>query len=232
MGSPDTDEMAGDDEKPQHMVTVSGFRIAVTPVTAGLYNEVMQREPVPPPQERLPAVDVSWYDAIAFCNRLSVREGYRPCYRRRFRRWVCDWRADGYRLPTEAEWEYACRAGTTTRYAFGDDPERLGHYAWFAENASGQVQAVAQKWPNRWGLYDMHGNVWEWCWDWYSALMLLRSESILWDLLLDLMRVVRGGSFVDSPEVLRSANRVGVLPVSRVGFLGFRCVRVPPALSR
>ena len=172
MGSPDTDEMAGDDEKPPHMVTVSGFRMAVTPVTAGLYNEVMQREPVPQAQEHLPAVDVSWYDAIAFCNRLSVREGYRPCYRQRFKRWVCDWRADGYRLPTEAEWEYACRAGTATRYAFGDDPERLGNYAWFLGNASSQVQAVGQKWPNRWGLYDMHGNVWEWCWDWYGAVCL------------------------------------------------------------
>ena len=148
MGSPDTDELAGDDEKPQHMVTVSGFRMAVTPVTAGLYNEVMQREPVPQAQERLPAVNVSWEDAIAFCNRLSVREGYRRCYRRRFKRWVCDWRADGYRLPTEAEWEYACRAGTATRYAFGDDPERLGNYAWFAENAcwagAGSRTEVAQ----------------------------------------------------------------------------------------
>ena len=104
MGSPDTDEMAYDNEKPQHMVTVSGFRMAMTPMTAGLYNEVMQREPVPHPQERLPAVNVSWDDAIAFCNRLSVREGYRRCYRQRFKRWVSDWRADGYRLPTEAEW--------------------------------------------------------------------------------------------------------------------------------
>jgi formylglycine-generating enzyme len=128
------------------MVTVSGFRMAVTPVTAGLYNEVMQREPVPQAQERLPAMNVTWYDAIAFCNRLSDREGYR----RRCKRWVCDWRADGYRLPTEAEWEYACRAGTATRYAFGDDPERLGNYARFAENSSGP-QAVGQKSPNRCG---------------------------------------------------------------------------------
>jgi formylglycine-generating enzyme required for sulfatase activity len=231
MGSPDTDELAGDDEKPQHMVTVSGFRMAVTPVTAGLYNEVMQREAVPQAQEHLPVVDVTWYDAIAFCNRLSVREGYRPCYRRRFRRWVCDWRADGYRLPTEAEWEYACRAGTATRYAFGDDPERLGNYAWYAENAAGQVQVVGQKRPNRWGLYDMHGNVWEWCWDWYGAYGSevaahpVGPSSGSW-------RVVRGGSFDNSPENLRSALRVNVHPENRDEVLGFRCVRVPPALSR
>jgi hypothetical protein len=101
MGSPDTDDMADDSEKPQHPVTVSGFRIAVTPVTVGLYHEVMQPQSVPPERARLPAIDVSWNDAIAFCNRLSDREGYRRCYKRRFKRWVCNWRADGYRLPTD-----------------------------------------------------------------------------------------------------------------------------------
>ena len=202
----------------------------MTPVTAGLYNEVMQREPIPPAQERLPAVEVNWYDAIAFCNRLSVREGYRRCYRRRFRRWVCDWRADGYRLPTEAEWEYACRAGTATRYAFGDDPERLGNYAWFAGNSS-RLQAVGQKSSNRWGLYDMHGNVWEWCWDWYSAY---GSEVAMNPVgpASGSSRVVRGGSFFNSPVVLRSARRGVDHPESRGEFGGFRCVRVPPALGR
>jgi formylglycine-generating enzyme required for sulfatase activity len=230
MGSPDTDELARDDEKPQHMVTVAGFRMAVTPVTAGLYNEVMQREPISQTQEHLPAVNVTWYDAIDFCNRLSVREGYRPCYRRRFKRWVCDWRADGYRLPTEAEWEYACRAGTATRYTFGDDPERLGNYAWFAENSS-RPQAVGQKSPNRWGLYDMYGNIWEWCWDWYGAY---GSEVAVNPVgpASGSRRVVRGGSFATSPEFLRSARRGADLPGGRGEDAGFRCVRVPPALSR
>jgi formylglycine-generating enzyme required for sulfatase activity len=232
MGSPDTDELARDDEKPQHMVTVSGFRMAVTPVTAGLYNEVMQREPVPQPQEHLPAVNVTWYDAIAFCNRLSDRERYRRCYRRRFKRWVCDWRADGYRLPTEAEWEYACRAGTTTRYAFGDDPERLGNYAWFAGNSSDQVQAVGQKSPNRWGLYDMHGNVWEWCWDWYNERYLPGKVVNPAGPDSGSYRVACGGAFVNSPEYLRSARRFNRPPEVRLRFLGFRCMRVPPALGR
>ncbi len=177
-------------------------------------------------------MNVTWDDAIAFCNRLSDREGYRRCYRRRFKRWVCDWRADGYRLPTEAEWEYACRAGTTTRYAFGDDPERLGNYAWFAENASGQVQAVGQKWPNRWGLYDMHGNVWEWCWDRYSERYLPDEVVNPVGPASGSFRVVRGGSFDVSPELLRSARRDGDLPEVFAVSLGFRCVRVPPALSR
>jgi formylglycine-generating enzyme required for sulfatase activity len=230
IGSPDTDELARADEKPQHKVTVSGFRMAVTPVTAGLYNEVMQREPISQTQEHLPAVNVTWYDAIAFCNRLSVREGYRRCYRRRFKRWVCDWRADGYRLPTEAEWEYACRAGTTTRYAFGDDPEQLGNYAWFAENSSGP-QAVGQKSPNRWGLYDMHGNVWEWCWDWYNERYLPGEVVNPVGPDSGSYRVVRGGSFFFPPGYLRSAFRVTVRPEDRLEGFGFRCVRVPPALS-
>jgi formylglycine-generating enzyme required for sulfatase activity len=90
IGSPDTDEMASDNEKPQHTVTVSGFRITVTSVTAGLYNEVMQKEPVPEGEARRPAAGVTWYNVVEFCNRLSVCEGYRPCYRQRFKRWICD----------------------------------------------------------------------------------------------------------------------------------------------
>jgi formylglycine-generating enzyme required for sulfatase activity len=230
MGSPDADDMAYENEKPQHQVTVSGFRIAVTPVTTAVYQEVMQGEAPRESAARLPAVDVSWNNVIAFCNRLSEREGYQSCYRRRFERWVCNWRADGYRLPTEAEWEYACRAGTTTRYSFGQDPARLDAYAWFADNASGRPQPVASKRPNPWRLYDMHGNVWEWCWDWYKyySLKQIRDWDALQDFILPKYRVRRGGSFGNSPEFLRSAVRVRVHPEDRDRFSGFRCVRVPP----
>jgi formylglycine-generating enzyme required for sulfatase activity len=229
MGSPDADDMAYENEKPSHLVTVSGLRIAVTPVTAGLYAEVMQRQEPPEDQRQLPAVDVYWSDAIEFCNRLSTREAYRPCYRRYFGRWICNWRADGYRLPTEAEWEYACRAGTTTRYSCGDDSERLERYAWF--DKTGGPYEVARKLPNPWGLYDMHGNVWEWCWDWYGPYTAQPAKdphgpkkflsARAWG------RVVRGGSFV-SPEALRSAFRFFGLPERRGWYRGFRCVRVPP----
>jgi sulfatase modifying factor 1 len=231
MGSPATDEVARDAEKPQHTVIVSGFRMAVTPVTVELYHEVMQRQPVPQEQARLPIVDVTWYDAIAFCNRLSVRQGYRPCYRQRFKRWVCDWHADGYRLPTEVEWEYACRAGSTTRYAFGDDTERLGDYAWFDGNSSSQLDEVALKKPNAWGLYDMHGNVWEWCWDWYKlySLWQVRDWNDLRSFFFPQYRVVRGGSFGDPPGRLRSAVRASDHPEGRFWSSGFRCVRVPPS---
>ena len=229
MGSPDTDDMASADEKPAHLVEVAGFRMAVTPVTAGLYAEIMQREMPPEERRQLPAVDVTWYDAVECCNRLSGREGYRPCYRKYFGRWVCNWRADGYRLPTEAEWEYACRAGTTTRYSFGDDPARLERYAWFGK--SDGPYEVARKAPNPWGLYDMHGNVWEWCWDWYKPYSVKPVRR--WGNLHDFFRpqqtrVVRGGSFVDPPENLRSAHRGVDRPEVRFGIFGFRCVRVPP----
>jgi formylglycine-generating enzyme required for sulfatase activity len=194
MGSPDADDMVSEDEKPAHPVTVAGFRMAVTPVTTGLYAEIMQLELPPEERRQLPAVDVIWANAVEFGNRLSSREGYRPCYRQLFGRWVCNWYADGYRLPTEAEWEYACRAGTTTRYSFGDDPGRLERYAWFGRSAG--PYEVARKAPNPWGLYDMYGNVWEWCWDWYR----LYSEKPMrrWADLRDFFRpqqwqVVRGG---------------------------------------
>jgi formylglycine-generating enzyme required for sulfatase activity len=232
MGSPDTDDMAYDDEKPQHRVTVAGFRIAVTPVTAGIYHEVMQREAPAESAARLPVIDVNWEDAIRFCNRLSEREGLRPAYRVKGESVAWDRFASGYRLPTEAEWEYACRAGTTTRFSFGDDPARLDAYAWFADNTSYRLQPVASKRPNPWGLYDMHGNVWEWCWDWYRryALKQVRSWADLRNFARPRYRVVRGGSFDDAPENLRSARRGDVLPEARVRRGGFRCVRVPPRL--
>ena len=245
MGSPDSDDMARANEKPQHRVRVNSFRMATTPVTVALYNKIMDKPAPSANKARHPVVNVSWYDAIAFCNTLSKREGYQPCYRKRFGRWRCDWQADGYRLPTEAEWEYACRAGagrasagraeTQSRYSFGDDPAQLDDYAWYAGNSK-SVQVVARKRPNRWGLYDMHGNVWEWCWDRYRGYSLAAEIQILPDrfryftytkTLLN-TRVLRGGSFVDSPVLLLSAYRVIDLPESRNVFLGFRCVRVPP----
>jgi formylglycine-generating enzyme required for sulfatase activity len=231
MGSPDSDDLARDHEKPQHEVTVSLFRIAITSVTMELYREVMAKPSTAESEAkaRWPVTEVSWIDAVEFCNRLSERAGYRPCYSKWFRWWRCDWRADGYRLPTEAEWEYACRAGTTTRYSFGDDPADLDGYAWYAGNANSHVQLVATQRANPWGLYDMHGNVWEWCWDVYAAYSPKPARnphgpektSAGW-------RVLRGGSFFVPPANLRSAGRFDVGPEVRRRYRGFRCVRVPP----
>ena len=231
MGSPDSDDLARDNEKPQHEVTVSPFRIAITPVTVGLYREVMPESSTAQAEAeaRWPVTDVTWFDAIEFCNRLSARAGYRPCYSQRFGRWRCDWRADGYRLPTEAEWEYACRAGTTTRYSFGDDPADLDGHAWYDGNAN-TVQPVATQRANPWGLYDLHGNVWEWCWDEYEAYSPKPARNPRGPKQSTTgRRVLRGGSFFNPPEGLRSAVRFVDVPRAQGQDCGgFRCVRVPP----
>jgi len=228
MGSPDSDDMARDNERPKHQVQVSGFRIARTPVTASLYAEIMDPDRQGTAGEQ-PATDVTWFDAIEFCNRLSHRHRYRPCYRRLgigpLTFWRCNWKANGYRLPTEAEWEYACRAGTRTRYSFGEDPGRLDAFAWYGDNSSRVPQTVGTKRANPWGLFDIHGNIWEWCWDWYGAYQRdkVKDPHGPWR---GRRRVLRGGSFGSSPEFLRSASRDAVEPVGWGWFFGFRCVRV------
>ncbi len=230
MGSPETDEMSMEEERPQHPVTVSDFRIARMPVTNAQWQAVTGEERGRGEESKLPVMDINWEQALRFCIAASEREGYRPCYRKAgvwpFRRWVWDRSADGYRLPTEAEWEYACRAGTTTRWSFGDDPENLGEHAWFEANLDGRPHPVADKRPNPWGLYDMHGNVWEWCWDWYGPYTSRHDINPRGPQRGE-YRVLRGGSFDNSPAGLRSARRVVVFPVDGSWLGGFRCVRVP-----
>ncbi len=158
--------------------------------------------------------NVSWLDAVMFCNKLSEKEGRRPFYEidgKDVR--VPDWNGPGYRLPTEAEWEYACRANASTpsRYSFGDDAAELGEYGWFQGNSS-RPHPVGQKKPNGFGLYDMHGNVWEWCWDWYGEGYYKQSpEDDPTGPALSpapgLCRVIRGGSSDFSASLVRSASR-------------------------
>ncbi len=163
---------------------------------------------------------------MRFCNRLSERLGLRPCYRKVLTRWRWDRTANGYRLPTEAEWEYAVRAGATARWFFGDDERELGDYAWFEGNSGSRVHPVAEKEPNPWGLYDMLGNVWEWCWDYYGRYGFGQADNPAGPA-IGLRRVGRGGSAWDAPRYLRSALRARVDPENRYVDRGFRCVRVP-----
>jgi formylglycine-generating enzyme required for sulfatase activity len=155
MGSNDSDR---DDEKPIHTVKITkGFYMGVYEVTQEQYQKVMGTNPSYFKGSNLPVEFVTWNDVVEFCKNLSQKEG------------------KTYRLPTEAEWEYACRAGTTTKFSFGDDESQLGDYAWYDENSGDKTHSVGEKKPNAWGLYDMHGNVWEWCQDWYGSY---RSGSI------------------------------------------------------
>lgn len=270
-------------EKPARELVISALECMVFPVTRGLYLAIMDHDPGWPERDpghtaldaeiaRLPVNNVTWYDAIAFCNRLSERQGLTPCYRfdvgpengpENERSEQHDpsssateprvplWRreAEGYRLPTEAEWEYLCRAGVQSQWSFGDDRRALGDHAWFRDNADGRPQPVGGKKPNAWGLHDMHGNVSEWCWDWYAPYPGRESGSSGVGAerdpdgppdgsapVLDLFdghaewvrsgaRSIRGGAFYFAARDLRSASREYHHPTFRYKDIGFRCVR-------
>jgi formylglycine-generating enzyme required for sulfatase activity len=224
MGSPEEEGGRFPNEGPRHKVRVDAFAIGRFPVTQGLYTKIMGENPGDPQGDDLPVNNVSWEMAVRFCNRLSEEVGLTPCYAIAESGEVTwDRGADGYRLPTEAEWEYAARAGTQTAYYFGDDPAGLNEHAWWEGNAN-NIQPVGQKKPNAWELHDMLGNVWEWCWDWYGPYAGEESDNPVGALSGE-RRVVRGGSFLNVPWGLRSADRGGDGPEDRLGINGFRCVR-------
>ena len=195
-------------EKPIQKVTVNAFKIGKYPVTQSQYKAVMGTNPSDfsgNPQN--PVENVSWDDAQKFCQKLSEKTGKK------------------YRLPTEAEWEYACRAGTQTRYHFGDSENKLGEYAWYDKNSSSKTHPVDQKKPNNWGLCDMSGNVWEWCEDgWHKNYQNAPTDGTAWN---DKhpqtsLRVLRGGSWNDHWGNCRSASRIS--SDIRSDFIGFRVV--------
>jgi formylglycine-generating enzyme required for sulfatase activity len=205
MGSPQNEAGRDDDEGPQKQVTLTKpFYMGIYEVTQAQYNAVMSSNPSKFKDWSHPVEQVSWNDAVAFCKKLSEKTG----------RTV--------RLPTEAEWEYACRAGSRTRYSFGDDEEQLPRYAWFDKNSGSKTHPVGQKQRNAWGLYDMHGNVWEWCNAWYGGSYANAVETDPTGPAKGDRRVLRGGSWDDGPRSCRSAARYGVTPGVRSNINGFR----------
>ncbi|TRU26747.1 MAG: serine/threonine-protein kinase pkn1 [Microcystis aeruginosa Ma_SC_T_19800800_S464] len=205
------------DEKPPHQVKVNSFAIGKYPVTQAQYQAVMGTNPSHfknNPQN--PVEQVSWNDAQAFCQKLSQIT------------------RKTYRLPTEAEWEYACRAGTTTRYYFGDDDNQLGDYAWYRENSNNTTHPVGQKKPNGWGIYDMSGNLWEWCEDnWHDSYAGAPDDGTAWidnDNRSQSRKCLRGGSWYGDPYLCRSAIRDRSYPDSHCYDIGFRVACVSPGL--
>jgi formylglycine-generating enzyme required for sulfatase activity len=206
MGAVTADARAGNDEKPRHNVRISKpFYISAFEITQSQFESVTGNNPSKFRGSDKPVESVSWDEAVEFCNKLSQLEGGK------------------YRLPTEAEWEYACRAGSSTTFYWGDSMD--DRYAWHAENSDNQTQPAGRKLPNSWGLYDMSGNVCEWCADWYGSDYYGMSGS------LDPQgpstgknRVIRGNAWNANPGILRTSFRLSTRPDNRSNSIGFRVV--------
>jgi formylglycine-generating enzyme required for sulfatase activity len=232
MGSPETEVSRYSNEGPQHQVTVISFYMGKYEVTQKEWVEIMGSNPSGFKGDNLPVERVSWYSVIDYCNKRSVKEGLTPAYTVNGTDVTWNKSANGYRLPTEAEWEYACRAGTTTPFNTGNNiTTSQANYNGnnpYNGNATGTYQAktvaVGSFAPNLWGLYDMHGNVYEYCWDWYGAYST-SSQSDPTGASSGERRVARGGSWFSYGMFIRSAWRNLYLPSDSNADVGFRLVR-------
>ncbi|MEZ4387808.1 MAG: formylglycine-generating enzyme family protein [Candidatus Krumholzibacteriia bacterium] len=213
---------------------------SATEVTQAVYESVTGGNPSRWAAPEHPVENVTWFDCLRFCNLLSEQHGLQPAYV--ISEHAVDWDldADGYRLPTEAEWEYASRAGTGSRFSFGDDPAQLHRYANFCDRScprawrdstqnDGQAftAPVGCFEPNPWGLHDMHGNVWEWCWDWWAPFAGEAQVDPLGPAVGD-HRVEKGGCWEAGAGMCRNAYRHYVEPDQKRSYLGFRVVRTQP----
>lgn len=212
-------------EIPVHQVTIShNFYMSKYEIQQALYTEIMGKNPSLFKGNNMPVDQVTWHNAVEFCNRLSVRDGYNKCYTINGTNVTCDWNANGYRLPSEAEWEYACKAGTTTDYYSGSLESDLAKVAWYSVNGSNTTHIVGQKIPNSFGLYDMLGNVFEWVWDW-SGNYDSGNATDPTGAVTGGLRVLRGGSWHNGATQNRSSIRGYDMPGSTSQTDGFRIVR-------
>jgi formylglycine-generating enzyme required for sulfatase activity len=227
MGSP-ASEVARDSDENQYQAIVGTFSVSKFEVTQAEYEAVMGSNPSKFKRPDFPVEQVSWFDAVNYCNARSVREGFAPAYTISQREITWNHDADGYRLPTEAEWEYACRAGSTAAFSFGnaistDQANFDGKYP-YNNAAKGVYRAkttpAGSFQPNAWGIYDMEGNVYEWCWDQYKGY-----SGVDLDGTLSQDGVIRGGSWDSEGRFLRAANRAHAAHSAKQAYIGFRVVR-------
>lgn len=213
-------------EKPVHSVTVSDFAISEYEVTQSLYKEVMGSNPSSSNKgtgDNYPVNDVSWFDAVKFCNKLSENKGFTPAYTISGITVTWNKNADGYRLPTEAEWEYAARGGQMSKGYTYSGSDTVGNVAWYLVNAGRETHPVGKKQANELGLYDMAGNVYEWCWDWFgNYLNSKQSDPIGYS--AGSGRVLRGGSWFFSESFNRVSSRSESFPDHNSFSFGFRLV--------
>jgi formylglycine-generating enzyme required for sulfatase activity len=211
-GSFDMGSNEDNDEKPIHRVNLREFLIGKYPVTQAQYQAVTGKNPSKFKGDQNPVEKVSWDDAVKFCEGLSKKIGQKV------------------KLPTEAQWEYACRAGSTGKYCFGDNYGKSNDYGWFRNNTN-KTHPVGEKLSNSWGLHDMHGNVWEWCEDdWHDkyngapndgSAWIIRNKNIFWH---SELRVIRGGSWSSFTSNCGSASRGSHHPSNGFSYIGFRVV--------
>lgn len=208
-------------------VHVSSFWISRFPVTQAEWEKVTAANPSRFKDPARPVECVTWIDAVEYCNRRSLHEGLAPCYHIINGLWQCNFTANGYRLPTEAEWEYAARGGQSSRGYIFPGSDNAGQVAWHAGNAGNQTHPVGQKLPNELGLFDLAGNVWELCWDWYHPNVLPETHNPTGPAKPDpdRRRVVKGGCYKNSPHLLYTGHRVGRRMDGRNDHLGFRILR-------
>lgn len=211
-------------ERPIHTVNLDAFNIGAYEITQAQYRSVTGSNPSQfSGNDNRPVEQVSWYEAVTFCNKLSENQGFDPCYN--LETWECDFSKNGFRLPTEAEWEYAARAGTISKFYLGESESDLARAGWYDKNSGVSTHPVGEKEANSWGLYDVHGNVWEWCndkWASYSKDISLNNPT---GPEKGYQRAVRGGGYNSGTFDSRVTARMYQYPDRKFSYLGFRVVR-------